>query len=186
MIRQSDDETLQLAIPKGRMYDGVARLLAEAGIDLSFAGDGIDEKGVVTGVREIDGVRAPCAPGAEVVLFTAKGAYAWIPSAGERARPRKLAVADFLWQLPGEKDPERAKNLIGRTARLEFRLVQSQEATEAALTRLDDAFRAVGVPDPDADDDESHRHERVGRPGRGLAGCRWADLPGHASGSTRQ
>ena len=35
MIRQSDDETLQLAIPKGRMYDGVARLLAEAGIDLT-------------------------------------------------------------------------------------------------------------------------------------------------------
>lgn len=35
MIRQSDDETLQLAIPKGRMYDGIVRLLAEAGIDLT-------------------------------------------------------------------------------------------------------------------------------------------------------
>jgi len=35
MIRQRDDETLQLAIPKGRMYDGVVRLLAEAGIDLT-------------------------------------------------------------------------------------------------------------------------------------------------------
>ncbi|MEX1311145.1 MAG: ATP phosphoribosyltransferase [Candidatus Sulfomarinibacteraceae bacterium] len=34
MIRQRDDETLQLAIPKGRMYDGIVRLLAEAGIDL--------------------------------------------------------------------------------------------------------------------------------------------------------
>jgi ATP phosphoribosyltransferase len=34
MIRQTDDETLQLAIPKGRMYDGVARVLAEAGIEL--------------------------------------------------------------------------------------------------------------------------------------------------------
>jgi ATP phosphoribosyltransferase len=35
MIRQRDDETLQLAIPKGRMYDGIVRLLAEAGIDLT-------------------------------------------------------------------------------------------------------------------------------------------------------
>ncbi len=34
MTRRHDDETLQLAIPKGRMYDGVARLLAEAGVDL--------------------------------------------------------------------------------------------------------------------------------------------------------
>jgi ATP phosphoribosyltransferase len=34
MVRQNDDETLQLAIPKGRMYEGIVRLLAEAGIDL--------------------------------------------------------------------------------------------------------------------------------------------------------
>ncbi|MGD8440876.1 MAG: ATP phosphoribosyltransferase [Holophagae bacterium] len=34
MTRRHDDDTLQLAIPKGRMYDGVARLLAEAGVDL--------------------------------------------------------------------------------------------------------------------------------------------------------
>jgi ATP phosphoribosyltransferase len=35
MIRRSDDDTLQLAIPKGRMHEGVARLLAEAGIHLT-------------------------------------------------------------------------------------------------------------------------------------------------------
>ncbi len=35
MIRQRDDETLQLAIPKGRMYDGIVRLLTEAGVDLT-------------------------------------------------------------------------------------------------------------------------------------------------------
>jgi len=46
----------------------------------------------------------PSAPGGEVVLFTAKGAYAWTPSAGERARPRKLVSTDFLWQLPDEKE----------------------------------------------------------------------------------
>ncbi|HSN56930.1 MAG TPA: ATP phosphoribosyltransferase [Candidatus Sulfomarinibacteraceae bacterium] len=35
MIRRPDDDTLQLAIPKGRMHEGVARLLAEAGIHLT-------------------------------------------------------------------------------------------------------------------------------------------------------
>ena len=35
MIRRDDTDSLQLAIPKGRMYDGVVRLLAEAGIDLT-------------------------------------------------------------------------------------------------------------------------------------------------------
>ncbi|HSL19711.1 MAG TPA: ATP phosphoribosyltransferase [Methylomirabilota bacterium] len=35
MIRRTDDDTLQLAIPKGRMHEGVARLLAEAGIHLT-------------------------------------------------------------------------------------------------------------------------------------------------------
>ena len=35
MTRRPDDDTLQLAIPKGRMHDGVTRLLAEAGIDLT-------------------------------------------------------------------------------------------------------------------------------------------------------
>jgi ATP phosphoribosyltransferase len=35
MIRRPNDDTLQLAIPKGRMFDGVRRLLAEAGIELT-------------------------------------------------------------------------------------------------------------------------------------------------------
>jgi ATP phosphoribosyltransferase len=35
MTRRPDEPTLQLAIPKGRMYDGVVRLLAEAGVQLT-------------------------------------------------------------------------------------------------------------------------------------------------------
>jgi len=35
MTRRPDDDTLQLAIPKGRMHEGVVRLLAEAGIHLT-------------------------------------------------------------------------------------------------------------------------------------------------------
>jgi hypothetical protein len=39
-------------------------------------------------------------PGAEVVLFTAGGAYAWGLGDGEDERPRRLIRGDFLWQLP--------------------------------------------------------------------------------------
>ncbi len=35
MTRTPDEPTLRVAIPKGRMYDGVTRLLAEAGINLT-------------------------------------------------------------------------------------------------------------------------------------------------------
>ncbi|MBI5428518.1 MAG: protein translocase subunit SecD [Nitrospinae bacterium] len=39
----------------------------------------------------------------------------------------------ILVQLPGVKDPERAVNLIGKTARLEFKLVDDQRSVQDAL-----------------------------------------------------
>ncbi len=49
----------------------------------------------------------------------------------------------IIVQLPGLQDPERAKNLIGSTARLEFRLLAEPSAAEAAITRLDQAFQGT-------------------------------------------
>lgn len=40
-------------------------------------------------------------------------------------------------QLPGVKDPQRAKNLIGQTALLEFKLVRTPEEMQQALQRID-------------------------------------------------
>ncbi|MHB8080321.1 MAG: protein translocase subunit SecD [Candidatus Krumholzibacteriia bacterium] len=51
----------------------------------------------------------------------------------------------IIVQLPGMVDPERAKELIGRTARLEFRLVRPAEEVSGVLARLDEAFRATGA-----------------------------------------
>ncbi len=43
-------------------------------------------------------------PGGEIVLFTAKGAFALRPTAeNERERYAKIAAAEFLWQLPHER-----------------------------------------------------------------------------------
>jgi len=40
-------------------------------------------------------------------------------------------------QLPGEKDPRRAKEIIGRTAQLEFRLAAGSDLTEKTLRDID-------------------------------------------------
>ncbi len=63
-------------------------------------------------------------------------------------------------QLPGLQDPERAKTLLGRTARLEFRLVRLPDEYNEVLEKLDAAFAvAAGVTGDTADegapDDES-------------------------------
>jgi SecD/SecF fusion protein len=59
----------------------------------------------------------------------------------------------IIIQLPGLQDPERAKNLIGSTARLEFRLLKKPEDTQAAIMRLDEAFRRLAglAPAPEAE-----------------------------------
>ena len=68
MLQQDEPEDFVIATGEQHsVREFVQIAFAEAGIDLSFEGGGIDEKGIVTGVREIDGVRAPCAPGAELV-----------------------------------------------------------------------------------------------------------------------
>lgn len=43
-------------------------------------------------------------------------------------------------KLPGLQDPERAKNLLGSTAQLEFRLVRPDTEIQAALESLDELF----------------------------------------------
>jgi preprotein translocase subunit SecD len=58
----------------------------------------------------------------------------------------------ILVQLPGVKDPERAKDLIGRTALLEFKLVDDENSLEAALKGnipSDDEILYQIKPDPE-------------------------------------
>ncbi len=54
----------------------------------------------------------------------------------------------IIIQLPGLQDAERAKNLIGSTARLEFRMLKKPQDTQAAITRLDEAFRRLAQAAP--------------------------------------
>ncbi len=68
----------------------------------------------------------------------------------------------IIVELPGMQDPERAKNLIGRTARLEFRLVRPPEEVASVLARLDEAFKAAAAHAPAATDTAAARLDPAG------------------------
>jgi SecD/SecF fusion protein len=52
---------------------------------------------------------------------------------------QKQGVNRIVVQLPGLQDPQRAKALVGKTARLEFRLVKTRQEFFQALTAVDQA-----------------------------------------------
>ncbi len=58
---------------------------------------------------------------------------------------QRQGETDIVVQLPGVQDPQRAKDLIGRTAVLEFRLVAEAEATETDTLAV--AAPLPGEPD---------------------------------------
>jgi protein-export membrane protein SecD len=51
-----------------------------------------------------------------------------------------FGASRIVVKLPGLQDPERAKNLLGKTARLEFRLVRPDTELQDILEKLDRAF----------------------------------------------
>ncbi len=54
----------------------------------------------------------------------------------------------LIVELPGEKDPARAKGIIQRTAFLEFRITDMKNLFRAALPEIDRALRVAGVKAP--------------------------------------
>src|SRR2546427_9545967 len=54
----------------------------------------------------------------------------------------------LIVELPGEKDPERAKHVIQQTAFLEFRITDMQNRFRDAIPAIDRALRAAGVQAP--------------------------------------
>jgi len=58
---------------------------------------------------------------------------------------KPLGHERIIVQLPGLQDPERAKNLIGSTARLEFRMVRPVEDVQSVLDKLDEAFKTTAA-----------------------------------------
>jgi protein-export membrane protein SecD len=62
---------------------------------------------------------------------------------------KPLGSSRIIVQLPGLQDVDRAKRLIGSTARLEFRMVRPVEDLASTLTKLDEAFAVTAADAPD-------------------------------------
>jgi len=58
---------------------------------------------------------------------------------------KPMGTTRIIVQLPGMQDVDRAKNLIGTTARLEFKLVRPIEDYQTVLEKLDKAFKATAT-----------------------------------------
>ena len=64
---------------------------------------------------------------------------------------RKEGSSRIVVQLPGLQDPERAKALIGRTARLTFQLTREAQDFNAALERVDRVVASLLAGDAPSD-----------------------------------
>jgi GDPmannose 4,6-dehydratase len=127
MLQQ--DKAEDFVIATGRQHsvrEFVQIAFAQCGIDLRFEGRGVDEKAIVVGVREVEGLKAACAPGAEVV---------WIDS--RYFRPTEVDT------LLG--DASKARGQLGWEPRIGFaELVEEMVREDLALARRDKNSREHG------------------------------------------
>ena len=82
--------------------------------------------------------------------------------------------SEILVQLPGIQDPERAKELIGKTAVLEFKIVDDSKGVDDAIKEGPPAGDEILYGSPErggkqpylvespGPDDRGHRHRRAG------------------------
>ena len=127
MLQQEQAEDFVIAT--GRQHsvrEFVQIAFAQAGIELRFEGDGVDETGIVDSLREIDGHKANCAPGAEIVCVDPR-----------YFRPTEVDA------LLG--DASKAREKLGWQPRVGFaELVAEMVREDLALARRDKSARDLG------------------------------------------
>ncbi len=105
---------------------------------------GLDLQGGMHLVYEIDETKIP----KEEVEEALNRAYTIISNRIDQfgvAEPviQKMGDKRLIIELPGIREPKRAKELIGKTARLEFRLVEEDNITQDVITKIDAAYRTI-------------------------------------------
>jgi hypothetical protein len=109
-------------------------------------------------------------PGAEVVIFTASGAFAWRPKGPESSRFVKLVAGSFLWQLADPRDvflwtggvrdvdgDGRADVVLAESGGWRVALQRSKKDGSSDFA----VVSAPRVPDRDPDDDEAPGSRRL-------------------------
>ncbi len=127
MLQQSQAEDFVIATGRQHSVREFVRMaFAEIGIDLRFEGSGADETATVESVREIAGLKAACAPGAEVVSVDSR-----------YFRPTEVEA------LLG--DASKARKQLGWQPRVDFaELVSEMVREDLSLARRDKHSRDQG------------------------------------------
>ncbi len=127
MLQQDEPEDYVIATGEQHsVREFVQRAFAEAGIELRFEGEGVDEKAIVEQVRSVDGLAPACAPGDEVV---------WVD-------PRYLRPTEVDALLG---DASKARRQLGWQPRVAFaELVAEMVREDLMLARRDKHSRDHG------------------------------------------
>jgi len=122
----------------GRMHDSTVRRVP---INL-----GLDLQGGIHLALEVDQSKGPVADPKEAIGRAERVVRTRIDEFGVTEPVVQLVGGDrLIVELPGEKDPARAKGIIQRTAFLEFRITDMHNLFRDALPDIDKALRAAGV-----------------------------------------
>ncbi len=125
----------------GRMKDTTVRRVP---INL-----GLDLQGGIHLALEVDQSRGPVPDPAEAIRRAERVVRTRIDQFGTTEPVVQVVGGNrLIVELPGEKDPERAKHVIQQTAFLEFRITDMQSKFRDAIPAIDGALRAAGVQAP--------------------------------------
>ncbi len=117
------------------------RLAEIAEIDAQAIRRGLDLKGGMYLVLEIETDGMDPAEAEDALQRTKESLVRRVDKFGvSEPEITTFGASRIIVKLPGVQDPERAKNLLGKTARLEFRLVRPDTELQGVLESLDKAF----------------------------------------------
>ena len=110
---------------------------------------GLDLQGGIHLALEVDESKGPVPDPAEAIRRAERVVRTRIDEFGTTEPVVQIIGRDrLIVELPGEKDPARAKSIIQRTAFLEFRITDMKSLFRDALPAIDRALQAAGVKAP--------------------------------------
>ena len=113
-----------------------------AEIDAKAIRRGLDLKGGMYLVLEVDQTGMTASEAQDALVRVKEILYNRINKFGvSEPEITTFGSSRIVVKLPGLQDPERAKNLLGKTARLEFRMVRPEDDIQAALDKMDQIFK---------------------------------------------
>ncbi len=120
-------------------------------IDAKAIRRGLDLKGGMYLVLEVDQTGMTASEAQDALVRVKEILYNRINKFGvSEPEITTFGSSRIVVKLPGLQDPERAKNLLGKTARLEFRMVRPEDDVQAALDKMDQIFKGVDVSAADS------------------------------------